>query len=50
MGKTCCWEESEDGGLDIKGFLLAVTLAVMFLVICVSQPRRRVVVHERWCY
>ncbi|KAK4425762.1 hypothetical protein Salat_1770200 [Sesamum alatum] len=38
MGKVCC--ESDDGGLDIMGFIVVIFLAVMLIFICSSPPRR----------
>ncbi|KAJ8500493.1 hypothetical protein OPV22_011045 [Ensete ventricosum] len=43
MGKFCCAEQEEDGGINILGILVAVVLALVLMLIC-SPPRRRAVI------
>ena len=38
MGKSCCME-SDDGGLDLTGLVMALIIALVLMALCIPQPR-----------
>ncbi|XXG80696.1 hypothetical protein AAC387_Pa09g1503 [Persea americana] len=41
MGHSCC-SSPDEGGLDTMGFLMALVIALVLMVICTPPPRRYV--------
>ncbi|KAB2061802.1 hypothetical protein ERO13_A10G101385v2 [Gossypium hirsutum] len=39
MGKFCCMESDDGGGLDFTGLLIVLVIAVALMAVCLQQPR-----------
>ncbi|XVE82058.1 hypothetical protein DITRI_Ditri15bG0116100 [Diplodiscus trichospermus] len=39
MGKFCCMESDDGGGLDLTGVVMVLVIALALMAVCFAQPR-----------